>query len=118
MLALQHGAISGRRAAQAFMCCTCAVSHWERAATEELEGTIGLEALDVLRITSRSRHNRTVLLQLGVLPGLAHLMKVTFHSLRADIAMVSLDSSEQDSLEVEHGTVRDNSSRGILLELI
>ncbi len=52
---------------------------WERAGAEELEGTVGLEALDVLRITSRSRHNRTVLLQLGVLPGLARLMKVTSH---------------------------------------
>ncbi len=77
MLALQRGATLGQGAARAFMYCHCAVSHWEQAAAEELEGTVGLVALDVLRITSRSRHNRTVLLQLGVLPGLARLMKVT-----------------------------------------
>jgi hypothetical protein len=55
-----------------------AVTGWESAATEELEGTLGLVALDVLRIASRSRHNRALLLQLGVLPGLTRLMKVGF----------------------------------------
>ena len=54
----------------------CAVTGWESAGSEELEGTVGLVALDVLRITSRSRHNRALLLHLGVLPGLARLMKV------------------------------------------
>ncbi|KAK9905588.1 hypothetical protein WJX75_002584 [Coccomyxa subellipsoidea] len=59
------------------------VTGWESAATEELEGTLGLVALDVLRIASRSRHNRALLLQLGVLPGLTRLMKVAISRLHA-----------------------------------
>lgn len=46
---------------------------------EELESTVGLVTLDVLRIVTRSRNNRAVLLQLGVLPGLTRLMKVGLH---------------------------------------
>jgi hypothetical protein len=42
----------------------------------DAEASLGLLALDVLRITARSKHNRAALLQLGMLPYLTRVMKV------------------------------------------
>ena len=53
-----------------------AVSVSGRASFSESEAGVALVTLDVLRILTRSRHNRMMLLQLGGLPRLTRLMKV------------------------------------------
>ena len=59
---------------------SCAEARREGASAGQLEAAVGLIALDALRIACRAGHNRAALTQLGLLPALTRLMKVSLEA--------------------------------------